>query len=75
LALTSPTSGSRSVGIDRLRTKATEFSFSFLVLLVLLFSGYSKMLLATQVLERWMILLVLLMSDELERMWKEAAVI
>jgi hypothetical protein len=28
LALTSPTSGGRSVGIVRLRTKATEFSFS-----------------------------------------------
>jgi hypothetical protein len=30
LALTSPTSGGRSVGIVCLRTKATEFSFSFL---------------------------------------------
>ena len=28
LALTSPTSGGRSVGIVRVRTKATEFSFS-----------------------------------------------
>jgi hypothetical protein len=28
LALTSPTRGDRSVGIVRLRTKATEFSFS-----------------------------------------------
>jgi hypothetical protein len=28
LTLTSPTSGGRSVGIVRLRTKATEFSFS-----------------------------------------------
>jgi hypothetical protein len=28
LALTSPTSGSRSVGIVRLRTKATEYSFN-----------------------------------------------
>jgi hypothetical protein len=28
-ALTSPTCGGRSVGIVRLRTKATEFSFSF----------------------------------------------
>jgi hypothetical protein len=28
LALTSPTSGGRSVGIVRSRTKATEFSFS-----------------------------------------------
>jgi hypothetical protein len=28
LALTSPTSGGRLVGIVRLRTKATEFSFS-----------------------------------------------
>jgi len=28
LALTSPTGGGRSVGIVRLRTKATEFSFS-----------------------------------------------
>jgi len=27
LALTSPTGGGRSVGIVRLRTKATEFSF------------------------------------------------
>jgi hypothetical protein len=32
LALTSPTSGSRSVGIVRLRTKATEFvSFLFVL--------------------------------------------
>jgi len=30
LALTSPTGGGRSVGIVRLRTKATEFSFSVL---------------------------------------------
>jgi hypothetical protein len=29
LALTSPTSGCRSVGIVRLRTKATEFSLNF----------------------------------------------
>jgi hypothetical protein len=29
LALTSPTSGGRSVGIVRSRTKATEFCFSF----------------------------------------------
>jgi hypothetical protein len=29
LALTSPTSGGRSVDIVRLRTTATEFSFSF----------------------------------------------
>jgi hypothetical protein len=29
LALTSPTSGGRSVGIVRLRTKATEFSLVF----------------------------------------------
>jgi len=29
LALTSPTGGGRSVGIVRVRTKATEFSFSF----------------------------------------------
>jgi hypothetical protein len=28
LALTSPTSGGRSIGIVRLRTKATEFGFS-----------------------------------------------
>jgi len=28
LALTSPTGGGRSVGIVRVRTKATEFSFS-----------------------------------------------
>jgi hypothetical protein len=32
LALTSPTGGSRSVGIVRSRTKATEFSFLVLVL-------------------------------------------
>ena len=31
LALTSPTGGGRSVGIVRVRTKATEFSFSFIV--------------------------------------------
>jgi hypothetical protein len=31
LALTSPTSGGRSVGIVRLQTKATEFSFFFLL--------------------------------------------
>jgi hypothetical protein len=30
LALTSPTGGGRSVGIVRSRTKATEFSFSFM---------------------------------------------
>jgi len=30
LALTSPTGGGRSVGIVRMRTKATEFSFSVL---------------------------------------------
>ena len=30
LALTSPTGGGRSVGIVRSRTKATEFSFSFI---------------------------------------------
>jgi hypothetical protein len=29
LALTSPTSGGRSVGIVRLRTRTTQFSFSF----------------------------------------------
>jgi hypothetical protein len=29
LAITSPTSGGRSVGIVRSRTQATEFSFSF----------------------------------------------
>ena len=29
LALTSPTGGGRSVGMVRSRTKATEFSFSF----------------------------------------------
>jgi len=34
LALTSPTGGSRSVGIVRMRTKATEFSFSFYIVLV-----------------------------------------
>jgi hypothetical protein len=32
LALTSPTSGSRSAGIVRLRTKATEFSFFYVVI-------------------------------------------
>jgi hypothetical protein len=31
LALTSQTSGGRSVGIVRLRTKATQFSFLFIV--------------------------------------------
>ena len=31
LALTSPTGGGRSVGIVRMRTKATEFSFSFYI--------------------------------------------
>jgi hypothetical protein len=31
LALTSPTSGGRSVGIVRSRTQATEFSFSFFI--------------------------------------------
>ena len=30
LTLTSPTGGGRSVGIVRVRTKATEFSFSYL---------------------------------------------
>jgi len=30
LALTSPTGGGRSVGIVRSRTKAMEFSFSFI---------------------------------------------
>ena len=30
LALTSPTGGGRSVGIVRVRTKATEFSFSLI---------------------------------------------
>jgi hypothetical protein len=32
LALTSPTSGGRLVGIVRLRTKATEFSFSIIII-------------------------------------------
>jgi len=31
LALTSPTGGSRSVGIVRVRTKAMEFSFSWTI--------------------------------------------
>jgi len=31
LALHSPTGGGRSVGIVRVRTKATEFSFSFII--------------------------------------------
>jgi len=35
LALTSPTGGGRSVGIVRVRTKATEFSFSSFLTLVL----------------------------------------
>jgi len=34
LALTSPTGGGRSVGIVRSRTKATEFSFSLVYLLI-----------------------------------------
>jgi hypothetical protein len=34
LSLTSPTSGGRSVGIVRSRTKATEFCFYFLYILV-----------------------------------------
>ena len=33
LALTSPTGGGRSVGIVRVRTKATEFIFSLVVTL------------------------------------------
>jgi hypothetical protein len=37
LALTSPIGGGRSVGIVRSRTKATEFSFSFVVLKQLVF--------------------------------------
>jgi hypothetical protein len=40
LALTSPTSGGRSVGIVRLRTKGHEFFFIFSILL-LLFSYYT----------------------------------
>jgi len=36
LALTSPTGGGRSVGIVRVRTKATEFSFSLTLLNVIL---------------------------------------
>jgi hypothetical protein len=35
LALTSPTSGSRSVGIVRSRTQATEFGLLFLSVLVM----------------------------------------
>ena len=35
LALTSPTGGGRSVGIVRVRTKATEFSFRYLETVVL----------------------------------------
>jgi len=34
LALTSPTGGGRSVGIVRSRTKATEFSFSFIYIYI-----------------------------------------
>jgi hypothetical protein len=37
LALTSPTGGGRSVGIVRLRTKATEFSLVFSIKYVTLF--------------------------------------
>jgi hypothetical protein len=44
LALTSPTSGGSSVGIVRLRTKATEFVLFFLVVLILLFVTYSTTL-------------------------------
>ena len=45
LALTSPTGGGRSVGIVRVRTKATEFSFratsiSFSSILCIRSSGY-----------------------------------
>jgi hypothetical protein len=34
LALTSPTGGGRSVGIVRSRTKATEFSFSLVFVVI-----------------------------------------
>jgi len=34
LALTSPTGGGRSVGMVRSRTKATEFSFSYIYICV-----------------------------------------
>jgi len=36
LALTSPTGGGRSVGIVRVRTKATEFSYIYIYIVVLL---------------------------------------
>jgi hypothetical protein len=41
LVLTSPTSGGHSVGIVRLRTTATEFSFFFLVCNINLFNDSS----------------------------------
>jgi hypothetical protein len=34
LALTSPTSGDRSVGIVRSRTQATEITFSFIIIII-----------------------------------------
>jgi hypothetical protein len=36
LAITSPTSGGRSVGIVRLRTKATEFSFIIIIIIIII---------------------------------------
>jgi len=45
LALTSPTGGGRSVGIVRVRTKATEFSFVLLVLYKLATNSVSQRLL------------------------------
>jgi hypothetical protein len=39
LALTSPTGGGRSVGMVRSRTKATEFSFSLVYWVILLYRG------------------------------------
>jgi len=45
LALTSPTGGGRSLGIVRVRTKATEFFFLYRSLQVFLFSyNYPKFL-------------------------------
>jgi hypothetical protein len=45
LALNSPTSGGRSVGIVRLRTTATEFSFNSLVVKIRVNSPLSASLL------------------------------
>ena len=42
LALTSPTGGGRSVGIVRSRTKATEFSFCFSCMLLVIIYNYTN---------------------------------